>query len=108
MAKPSFSALSPVVGAAALVLTVNLFAPARVEATGLDAIEALGGDGHQYHAVGDIDRVNLFNGNVTVTVPLASYDVGAHLSYSFTLVYNSSGAWRRAPAAHPYEVIPDP
>lgn len=61
---------------------------------GLDQIEALGGDGHRY-ALGDVDSINLFNGNVIVTVPLASYDVGAYLSYSFTLVNNSSGGWDR-------------
>ena len=37
----------------------------------------------------DIDSVNLFNGNLTVTLPLGQrYRVGANLSYQFMLIYN--------------------
>ncbi len=43
--------------------------------------------------VGDIDNVNVFNGNLVVTLPLGgSYPVGGGLSYNLTLVYNST-AW---------------
>ena len=43
--------------------------------------------------VGDLDNVNLFNGNLVVTIPIGgSYPVGGGLSYSLTLVYNSN-AW---------------
>ncbi|HVE72176.1 MAG TPA: hypothetical protein VNI54_12475, partial [Thermoanaerobaculia bacterium] len=37
----------------------------------------------------DVDNVNLFNGNLLVTVPLGqTYHVGGNLSYSLNLVYN--------------------
>lgn len=40
------------------------------------------------------DTINLFNGNLTVAVPLGStYPVGPGLSYGLGLTYNSSGAW---------------
>jgi len=41
--------------------------------------------------VGEIDNVSLFNGNLAITIPLGgSYPAGGGLSYSLTLVYNSS------------------
>ena len=41
-------------------------------------------------AAGDIDNVNLFNGNLVIRIPLGqSYPVNAGLSYGLTLVYNS-------------------
>jgi len=41
--------------------------------------------------VGEIDNVNLFNGALTLTLPLGpSYPVGGTLSYGLTLVYNSN------------------
>ena len=41
--------------------------------------------------VGDIDNVNLFNGSLTLTIPLGgSYPVGGGFSYSLKLVYNGS------------------
>jgi YD repeat-containing protein len=46
----------------------------------------------QYHLT-DLDAVNLFNGNLTVTIPLGlKYQVGPTLSYQFLLSYNSK-AW---------------
>ncbi|MEM7052740.1 MAG: RHS repeat-associated core domain-containing protein [Acidobacteriota bacterium] len=40
--------------------------------------------------IGDIDHVNLFNGGLTITVPIGGrYDVGADLSYSLNLVYSN-------------------
>jgi RHS repeat-associated protein len=42
-------------------------------------------------ASGDVDSVNLFNGNLTLTIPIGgSYPVGGGFSYGLTLVYNSS------------------
>ena len=39
---------------------------------------------------GDVDHVNLFNGNVALTIPVGgSLPVSDHLSLSLTLVYNS-------------------
>jgi RHS repeat-associated protein len=41
-------------------------------------------------AVGDVDNVNLFNGNLVITIPLGQrYPVNGGLSYGLTLVYNS-------------------
>jgi RHS repeat-associated protein len=43
------------------------------------------------YQVGDVDNVNLFNGNMVITLPLgSSYPVGGGLSYGLTLVYNSN------------------
>ena len=45
------------------------------------------------YSTGDIDHINLFNGNLLLTIPIGRpFMVGGQLSYSFTLVYNSS-AW---------------
>jgi YD repeat-containing protein len=39
----------------------------------------------------EVDNINLFNGNLTVTIPLGNaYPVNGALSYRFTLVYNSN------------------
>jgi hypothetical protein len=41
--------------------------------------------------VGEIDNVNLFNGSLTLTIPLGQrYPVGGTLSYGLTLIYNSN------------------
>jgi hypothetical protein len=41
--------------------------------------------------VGDVDNVNLFNGNLVLTIPIGgSYPAGGGLSYGLTLVYNSN------------------
>lgn len=43
------------------------------------------------YQVGDFDTVNLFNGNLVLTLPIGgSYPVGGGLSYGLTLVYNSN------------------
>jgi RHS repeat-associated protein len=40
---------------------------------------------------GDLDHINLFNGNLTVSIPIGQpYPVNGQLSYAFTLVYNSN------------------
>ncbi len=45
------------------------------------------------YLVGDIDSVNLYNGNLTVSLPLGgSYPVGGALSYGLVLHHNS-GVW---------------
>ncbi|HEY0139921.1 MAG TPA: RHS repeat-associated core domain-containing protein [Thermoanaerobaculia bacterium] len=44
----------------------------------------------------DVDRVNLFNGNLNINLPLGiTYPVGPSLSYGFSLAYNSN-MWRSA------------
>src|SRR5215213_827900 len=41
--------------------------------------------------VGDFDTVNLFNGNLVLTIPIGgAYPVGGGLSYGLTLIYNSN------------------
>ncbi len=46
------------------------------------------------YRVSDLDSVNLYNGNLTLNVPLgATYPVGGSLSYGLQLVYNSGAAW---------------
>jgi|HubBroStandDraft_3_1064219.scaffolds.fasta_scaffold01115_3 RHS repeat-associated protein len=47
---------------------------------------------------GDLDHINLFNGNLTLSIPLGQvYHVGGTLSYRFTLTYNSNpwSFWQR-------------
>ncbi|HWS71483.1 MAG TPA: hypothetical protein VN605_05185, partial [Thermoanaerobaculia bacterium] len=40
---------------------------------------------------GDLDHVNLFNGNLVITLPMGeSYPIGAGSSFQLTLVYNST------------------
>jgi YD repeat-containing protein len=42
------------------------------------------------YQVGDIDAVNTFNGNLTMSIPLSqTYHIGGALSYGLTLHYNS-------------------
>ena len=43
------------------------------------------------YQVGDVDSVNLFNGNLSIAIPLGqSYGAGGDLSYSVVLRYNSN------------------
>ena len=40
--------------------------------------------------VGDIDHVNIFNGNLAITIPIGGeYPIGGGFSYQLTLVYNA-------------------
>ncbi len=43
------------------------------------------------YQLGDLDNINLFNGNLTLAIPIGRpYPVSPQLSYGLTLVYNSS------------------
>ena len=43
------------------------------------------------YQMGDIDQINLFNGNLSLTIPVGpSYPVSPQISYRLTLVYNSN------------------
>lgn len=43
------------------------------------------------HKFGEIDNVNVFNGNLTIKIPLGSpYQVNGNLSYGLNLIYNSN------------------
>ena len=54
---------------------------------------ARGFETSQAYAIGDVDHVNLMNGNLILTIPIGgSYHVGGNLSYGLSLVYNGK-AW---------------
>jgi YD repeat-containing protein len=74
----------------ALLLAILLTAPAIVRAAvPLDPNTTRGFAGKVYQ-LGDIDSVNVFNGNLTVRIPLGqSYTLGPTLSYQFVLTNNS-------------------
>jgi hypothetical protein len=60
--------------------------------------------GQSFHS-GDIDSVNLFNGSLTLTLPIgSSYPVNGGFSYSLRLIYNSN-PWLFK-TVH-YEIPPD-
>ena len=42
------------------------------------------------YQLGEIDRINAFNGNLTAQIPIASFPVGPDFSYQFALRYNST------------------
>ena len=52
---------------------------------------------HEYHG-GDIDHINLDNGNLTLTIPILSYPQrGSALKADFAIVYNGTGrTWQAA------------
>ncbi|MCU1246672.1 MAG: hypothetical protein JWN02_2582, partial [Acidobacteria bacterium] len=62
---------------------------------------------------GNLDTVNLFNGNVSLTIPLGQrYEVGGSVSYGFSLVYNSKvwdyqQGWDSGQQADATEAIPN-
>lgn len=54
---------------------------------------ARGFEASKAYAIGDVDHVNLLNGNLILTLPIgSSYHVGGNLSYGLSLVYNGK-AW---------------
>jgi hypothetical protein len=58
-------------------------------------------------AVGDVDNVNLFNGNLVIQIPLGqSYPVNGGLSYGLTLVYNSQ-VWEHQSISGTTRTIPN-
>ena len=57
----------------------------------VDHNAARGFDPSKAFAVGDLDLINTFNGNLTLQIPIGpSYATGASLSYRLQLVYNST------------------
>src|ERR1700730_300015 len=53
--------------------------------------QALGIAADKAYAIGKVDTVNVFNGNLTLSIPLGQrYPVGANFSYGLSLVYNSN------------------
>jgi YD repeat-containing protein len=52
--------------------------------------DALGFNANRVYDLNDLDSVNLFNGNLTISIPLGvRYQVSSLLSYQFVLNYNS-------------------
>ena len=52
---------------------------------------ARGFSADKLYQFGELDSVNLFNGNLTLALPLGpGYSAGGGLSYSLTLAYNSN------------------
>ncbi len=61
------------------------------------AVMKRGIDAERMYQFGDIDSINLFNGNLNLRMPLGqSYPVSAGVSYGLVLSYNSS-AWDYVP-----------
>jgi RHS repeat-associated protein len=55
-----------------------------------DSLDELGFNPGKLYDFSSVDSVNLFNGNLTLSVPLGiPYPVSSTLSYQFTLAYNS-------------------
>ena len=78
---------------AGLLLTGALRAQDPDKPETVPAGQQRGISGENAFRFSEIDSINLFNGNLTLTIPLGtSYPVGGGLSYGFTLVYNSN-AW---------------
>lgn len=77
----------------ALTLAVSALlgaSPSPLGAAEPHAILARGFEPDQIYDFNDIDHVNLFNGNLVVTIPLGQrYPVNAGFEYGFSLVYNS-------------------
>ncbi len=71
-------------------LLLVLGAPAALHAEGHPNV-ARGFAPDKVFALGDIDNVNLFNGNLALTIPIGgAYPVGGGFSYGLRLVYNSN------------------
>jgi RHS repeat-associated protein len=77
--------------AARLLVLLSLFTSAAF-AQKVPNIE-LGFNANRIYQLGDVDHVNLFNGNLIVTLPIGQpYKVNGNIGYAFKLVYNSN-AW---------------
>ncbi len=77
-------------GRGLLVASVLLLAalPARAD---VHPNTAPGFPGDHTFSVGDFDNVNLFNGSLTLTIPIGtSYPVNGGFSYNLKLVYNGN------------------
>jgi hypothetical protein len=64
--------------------------PASVVGAQTHPIEARGFAADKTYQAGDVDAINLFNGNLTLTIPIGiAYPLREGFGYQFTLVYNS-------------------
>ncbi len=77
----------PILLLAALALTLGALPAAADPHPNTNAGVAV----DQAFQMGNVDNINLFNGSLTVTVPLGiSYPLNSSFSYRFTLVANSN------------------
>ena len=73
----------------ALLLATALLAPAAARAQ-QDANVQRGFAPEKLYSFGNLDSVNLFNGNLTLTLPIGSPSaVNGALSYGLTLIYSA-------------------
>ena len=73
------------------VVSVLLTLTLQAEAQNQHANQSRGFDAHGVYSTGDIDSVNVFNGNLILNIPIGqSYKVGGNLSYGLNLFYNSN------------------
>jgi hypothetical protein len=94
-----------------LAVVIALVAyPARADVTPNLAT----GIGRADEQVGDVDHVNLFNGNLAIVIPIGrTYPVGGTLSYRLLLAFNAN-AWHFKDCSNPPDVTtctdaePDP
>jgi hypothetical protein len=76
--------------AAALALVLLLTAAGGLSAQ-IHANAQRGFSPEKAFQLGEVDQVNLFNGNLVLTLPIGpAYPVGGQLSYRLTLTYNSN------------------
>jgi hypothetical protein len=55
-----------------------------------DHLNAARGDNAQAYDLGQVDAINVYNGNLSLSIPLGQkYPVGGGLDYSLTLRYNA-------------------
>ncbi len=74
----------------ALALLVFVSLATNIFAQSQHATNARGFNANGAYASYDIDHINLFNGNLLITIPIGqTYPVNGNLNYSFKLVYNS-------------------
>lgn len=81
-------------GALTLLSIAIAAVPVRADFTDWTQVpeQARGVSGASAYALGDVDTVNLFNGNLALAIPLGpAFAVGPSLSYGFALQYNSLG-----------------
>jgi RHS repeat-associated protein len=87
------------------VLSGSLVTAARAD---VHPNTAPGFPGDESFHVGDIDSVNLFNGSLTLTIPIGtSYPVNGGFSYNLKLVYNSN-PWSFVTVYYPPVAPTDP
>ena len=74
----------------AIVLSLLLVSSVAISFAQENEVRGRGFSAEKVYDIGRIDAVNLFNGNLTITIRIGqSYPVNAGLSYGLTLVNNA-------------------